>query len=451
MNFKKFCFVPAVVLALTMTSCGSGSIKNEDKKSADYASLELGSSFTDLKAKISVVTCRTDLIDDNPDIRDFNDYMAEFNAMYPNIEVSYEGITDYDVDMSTRLNNADWDVCFIPSSTPKSEFSKYFEPFFKLDEYKDKYEFIDAQVYDGLVYGIPCQGNSQGIVYNKRIFEEAGVTEIPKTPDEFIDALHKIKDNTDAIPLYTNYAARWTMGAWDYYCFGGATGNPDYHQVMAKMENPFSEGTAHYQVYSILYRAVAEKLIEDDPYNTNWEMCKARINNGEIACMALGTWAIPQMKDAGDHPDDISYMPFPVTVDGVQYATAAGDYGYGINKKSSDDEKLAAELYVKFMTEKSHFAYDQGCIPIVKGEEYPDAFADFEGVELVKDNVVGEGKTDYYNLVNTSSGLNLESDSEHVISIVDAAYEGTKEFDEIMDEWNEAWSKGQKENNIETE
>ena len=47
--------------------------------------------------------------------------------------------------------------------------------------------------YDGLVYGVPSTGNAQGIVYNKRVFEEAGVTEIPKTPDEFIDALKAIK------------------------------------------------------------------------------------------------------------------------------------------------------------------------------------------------------------------------------------------------------------------
>ena len=53
--------------------------------------------------------------------------------------------------------------------------------------------------------------NAQGIVYNKKVFEEAGVTELPKTPTEFIEALQKIKDNTDAIPLYTNFAAGWTM------------------------------------------------------------------------------------------------------------------------------------------------------------------------------------------------------------------------------------------------
>ena len=46
---------------------------------------------------------------------------------------------------------------------------------------------------------------------NKKVFEQAGVTELPKTPDEFLDALQKIRDNTDAIPLYTNFAAGGTL------------------------------------------------------------------------------------------------------------------------------------------------------------------------------------------------------------------------------------------------
>lgn len=440
----------AALLAISVTGCGAGG----DSGSTAYEDLVLGESYTDLEARINVVTYRTDLITDNPNIRDFHDYMAEFNAIYPGIEVMFEGITDYDIDMSTRLSSGDWDVCSIPSSTPKAEFSQYFDPLFTLDKYIDKYEFVDAQVYEGTVYGIPVAGNGQGIVYNKKVFEEAGITEIPKTPDDFIAALQKIKDNTDAIPLYTNYAARWTMGAWDYYCYGGATGDADFHKKMPTMANPFSrneERTGPYEVFNILYQAVSQGLTEDDPYNTNWEMCKGRLNNGEIGCMALGSWAVPQMQDAGEHPEDIGYMPFPITVNGVQYATSGGDYAYAVNIKSTDEEKLAARLFIKFMIEQSHFAYDQGGIPIVKGEEYPNVFADFEDTVLIKDNTYGEGETDLYNLVNTASGLNLETDSDHVMRIVDAAYTGSESFEDIMNDWNAAWTKGQQEATVDVQ
>lgn len=436
------CSLLLSALLLSLTAC-----QKEADASTAYADLELGKSFTDLKAKISVVTYRTDLIDDDPNVRDLHDYTSEFNAMYPGIEVMYEGITDYDVDMSTRLNSGDWDVCSIPGSTPRAEFSNYFDPLFELEEYQDKYEFVDAQVYEGTVYGIPVAGNAQGIVYNKKVFADAGITDVPKTPDDFLAALEKIRANTDAIPLYTNYAARWTMGAWDYYCFGAATGDPDYHKDVIPFEkDPFSQREDHtgpYEVYSVLYQAVSRGLIEDDPYNTNWEMCKARLNNGEIGCMVLGSWAVPQMQQAGDHAEDIGYMPFPLTVNGVQYACAGGDYAYAINTRSADEEKLAARLYIKFMIEQSNFAYDQGGIPIVKGQGYPNVFADFQDTVLIKDTTISEGETDWYDLVNKASGINLETDPDHVMRIVDAAYTGSESFEDIINDWNAAWTKGQ--------
>lgn len=440
----------SVILLLSSTACGSEESKTAEEavdKTA-YKNIELGTDHTDLEARINVVTYRTDLIADDPVIKDFHDYMSEFNAMYPGIEVLFEAITDYDMEMRTRLNSGDWDVCSIPSAVQKSELPDYFEPLFNYDDYSDKYEFIDIQSYGGKVYGIPCAGNAQGIVYNKKVFDEAGIEKIPETPDEFIDALKLIKEKTDAIPLYTNYAARWTMGAWDYYCFCGATGNADYRCYVLPYEKaPFSKNedrTGPYEVFNILYRAVNEGLTEDDPHSTNWELCKARINNGEIGCMALGSWAVPQMQDAGENGDDIGYMPFPISVNGVRYASAAGDYAYAVNKRSDDTEKLAAKLFIKFMIEKSGFAYDQGGIPIVKGEEYPNVFADFEDAVLIKDTPLSEGEEDVYSQVNNDSGLLLESDSEHVIRIVDAALDGSESFDDIMNDWNTKWAAAQK-------
>ena len=75
-------------------------------------------------------------------------------------------------------------------------------------------KFANTWDDDGLVYGVPSTGNAQGIVYNKRVFTEAGVAETPKTPDEFIAALQAIKDyDSSIIPLYTNYAdGRWSSG-----------------------------------------------------------------------------------------------------------------------------------------------------------------------------------------------------------------------------------------------
>ena len=61
-----------------------------------------------------------------------------------------------------------------------------------------------------------------------------------------------------------------------------------------KRQDPFQnygDDTHAYAVYKILYDAVADGLIEDDFATTDWEGCKGMINNGEIGCMVLGSWA----------------------------------------------------------------------------------------------------------------------------------------------------------------
>ena len=46
----------------------------------------------------------------------------------------------------------------------------------------------------------------------------------------------------------------------------------------------------------------------------------------------LARWAYPQMEAAGENGADIGYMPFPITVNGEQYASAGADYSYGIKQ-----------------------------------------------------------------------------------------------------------------------
>lgn len=432
-----------------LAGCGGSdsgaSAENASSDLPSYASLTVGTDYTDLTADIKFISHRTDLIEDGT----FDSYIAAFQEMYPNITITYEGITDYASDMTTRLTSNDWgDVCMIPTTIPLSELSDYFYAMCDLSEIEEDYNFASNRAYDGKVYGIPSTGNAQGIVYNKAVFEQAGITELPTTPDEFLDALQKIKDNTDAIPMYTNYAAGWTMSAWDAYIGGGATGDPDWMNItMPQTHDAFAAGvptgdsqSGPYAVYYTLYEAVARGLTEDDPTTTDWEGSKTMMNNGQIGTMVLGSWAIVQMQDAGENADDIGYMPFPITVDGTQYASAGADYCYGINVNASDDDKIAAMLYIKWLTESSNFAYDQGGVPILKTQEYPDTLTAFDGIELIEDTAAPAEIADLQGNVSNGSELSLNADQTHVQRIVEGAINGDETLDEIVADWNEAWN-----------
>ena len=414
-----------------------------------YTSLNLDD-HKDLAASIKFLHHKTDREADGT----MANMIAEFNKEFPNITVTTEAVTDYAEDALLRLSTGDWgDVMFVPE-VDKTDYATYFMPLDTLDNLSKELNFVDAKEFGGLCYGIPYMANAQGLLYNKKVFEDAGITELPTTPEEFIADLQLIKDNTDAIPLYTNYAAGWTMGAWDAYVGIVSNGDNTYmNQKLVHTAEPFTDpgdGTGAYNVYKILYDACADGLIEDDYTTTDWEGCKGMMNRGEIGTMVLGSWAFAQMQEAGDTPENVGYMPFPITVGGKQYVCAGGDYNYCINVNSSDENKLASLVFVKWMVEKSNWCYNEGGYTVVKGGQNPDMYAAFDGCEVLSDQPSLAGEETFLNDMNAESELSINAGgNDKVQRIVEAGATGSESFDDIMADWNQKWQDAQEELGIE--
>lgn len=417
----------------------------ETTEESGYQQIVLGETGTDITTTIKWITHRTDLVESGK----IDEYVSTFNEIYPNITVEVEGVTNYADDALLRLTSNDWgDIMMIPA-VDKAELSNYFISYGDFDSLDKDYNFITNWMYENEIYGMPSTANAQGILYNKKVFEAAGITELPKTPDEFIAALQAVKENTDAIPLYTNYAAEWTMGAWDAYIGGSATGNADFmNKELPYAKDPFADNgkqSGPYALYKLLYDVVSNELIEDDYTTTDWEGCKAMINNGEIATMVLGSWAVPQMQQAGPNAEDIGYMSFPITIDGKQYASAGPDYCYGINVNASEDNIMASGIFVKFMVDQSGFAFDEGGLPALRSDtNYPEVYAAFDGIEFLVDTPADAGKEDVLNELNSETELMInQGGNTKLMEIVEHAANGDMTFDEIMAEWNQKWSDAQ--------
>ncbi len=431
------------IMAMSMVACKNGG-ETEAVDAAELPSIDeinLGEDYQDITADITFLTNRTDIVDTV-----YKGYAEEFNKLYPNITVTYEGITDYAESMTLRLTNGDWgDICLIPTSVDKSEFSTYFTALGDYSVLNDTYNFVTEKTYGNVVYGIPNGGTAGGVAYNKKVWAAAGITELPKTPDEFLADLKLIKEKTDAIPLYTNFAAGWPMGAWNDYVGIASNGDTAYkNTTLLHTRNPFSkneENSGPYAVFYTLYNAVADGLVEEDPASSDWESSKVMINNGQIGAMVLGSWCVQQFKDAGDNPDDIGYMPFPISVKGVQSAAAGGNYAYAINKYASADNQIASMIYIKWLLEESTIFEDEGSIPALKNSPLPDSLSEFDGVELLSDDAALEGEENLYDDVrNTAEVL---SGDYPVSTVLEAALYKSESLDDLMDEWNEKWTAAQ--------
>ncbi|WP_186577112.1 ABC transporter substrate-binding protein [Aquibacillus kalidii] len=438
---KKLLMLIASVLTILMifTGCSSdeggesGGDKGGDSK--PVAETWKDKDPSEIEGDLTVITHRTDIVDSV-----YQDYKAKFQEKYPNVNVEFEALTDYGGEIMPRMNTEDYgDVQYLPVQVPIEDIPNFFEPMGSLDDMSEKYLGVEERAVDGTVYGIPIAVTYTGIIYNKAVFEEAGVTDIPETPEDFIAALQKVKDNTDAIPMYTNYAAGWPLTQWE----GAVTttaGSVDYYNVdMLDDPTPFDEGDPHYEHYKLMYDVAEKGLIEKDPLTTDWEKSKVMMNNGEIATMVLGSWALEQIQGAGENADDIAIMPFPTNAEKTIFSLGA-DLNISINKHSENKE--AAFAWVDWFINESGYSVEQaGGISAAKDVPLPEALAAGEekGWEFSMLTPSPEDKKGLLDEIDKESEVGLWLEPNKKILIEAAIGNRDMSYDDVMNSWNEDW------------
>ncbi|MEU4236088.1 ABC transporter substrate-binding protein [Actinoplanes sp. NPDC026619] len=393
----------------------------------------------DITGSISVLTNRTDLVDST-----LPAYAKKFEAKYPGTKVTFEGVTNYEGDVTTQLSGGDYgDVLLIPNTVTVDQLSQFFEPLGSVDSLKAKFRFTDEKAYDGQVYGLSVGGVASGVVINKRIWAQAGVTTPPKTPEEFLAGLALVK-KTGAVPFYTNYKDGWPLSVFnsERSILDDAAINEKFPADPA----PWQPGKIQYITDGLLYDIVHAGLSEKDPLTTNWEGSKPMIGTGKVATMLLGSWAIPQMKEAaksaGANPDDIAFWPFPYQTGGKFYSSIQGDYKAAVAKTSKN--KATARAFLDFFVTESGFAADQQAVPPVIGQPLPTALQEFQGtgVELIElpAATTNAGKED---LIVKDSEIDLGGNiyRQKLVDVARGAAKGDK--DSYFAELNKRWGASQ--------
>lgn len=414
------------VLAFTTVGCGSKTEASEG---------EGGS----IKGEITVILNRTDMADT------LEEYEQRFIEKYPEVKaVNFETLADYEGNMMVRMNSKDYgDVLLLPNPVKASEYGDFFESLGTLDELENEYEGLTNYSYDNQVYGLPVAVGLNGFVYNKSLFEEAGITELPKTPDELYEVCEKLSKLDGVTPYYTNYAAGWTLTQWEGN-INAVAGNSYYKtEDMIEDKEPFSPGKPEYEVYSVLDQLVRRGYVEDDPITSDWELSKKMLADGQIGMMCLGSWALPQIAELAADPNDIGYMPFPYSVNGEIYGLIDPDYGIGVSVNSKNKE--TAKAFVEFFVEESGYASENGTISVKKGGENSSLVQDYidSGVVLIQAGLPNRDATkiDIPSELESESEVGLHS-PKFKQDIIDAALNPNKgvTFDSIMDGLNEKWS-----------
>ena len=448
--------VLAVALCAGLTACG-GTEKEQDvpvqeanpadAETTDIGeNVEAGEASQNGKMGEGTITVLTNVTEGDR-LKKMQEWAEEFDNLYPGTQtVEFESIDDYENQVKIRLSSSDYgDVLLIPNTVEVAKLSEYFVPLGSYEELSEKYLCIDDRTYENVVYGIPVSVQFTGIFYNKNVFEAAGIESIPRTIDEFMAALQKVRDNTGAVPLYTAYADQWTLNQWEANTLTVAA-DPDYPYVdQAHDRNNFLKGSPNYNLYRIMYEASARGLIEDDPATATFDEAKRMLAKGEAGTCVCSSWAIGQFQEAaaeaGMPEEVIGYMPYPVPAEeNPQMVRLGRDYVNGVSVHSEHQDIALA--WVEFFAETEYATELSSSVSPVKGGELPAIATDWYdlGVEFMSCTPAKGNDQGLLDKLDKESEVGLlEPDFKQ--RIIDAGIGNRGEtYDEIMGDLNKRWT-----------
>jgi raffinose/stachyose/melibiose transport system substrate-binding protein len=363
----------------------------------------------------------------------YNAYIAEYKKVKPNVKIELEIMqADYKTVLKSKIASGNLPDVF--QSTAGGEIQQYAQYSADLTKEPLAAAMNDAvrsnMSLDGKVLGLPIKGNLFSLIYNKKAFADAGITEVPKTSAQLADAVAKLK--AKGITPFTNAYKEWWVQKHIFQHFlDSATNNPsqlvadfiagkttfkDHPQLMKYFD--FVDMTVENGMPKPLERDLSAEI-------SDFATGKAAIMTGQGAWVEDGILKItPNM--------EIGVMGYPVSDDPKQSVIITGaDQALRINKDSKV-LKETVEFFNWLYTSdygKGWFANVAKVIPPIKDGTMPNMQMPKQMNEILKTEKPGDLSIIY----------SLDSFHQKFGEIMQAYIGKTKTRDQAIDEIQKAW------------
>lgn len=365
---KKILVVLVLALSLALSGCGKND-KSAENKQVTLDILAYGDSST-------------------REGDDWNRIVAEFEALYPNVTVENEVLSDmvYAQKVETRLAAGEVpDIAYIWADSIG-------QVWVDANQLFDHRSFLDPEFYDmdlipamgpeGEIWQIPMGlSNMTSILYvNTELLEELGL-EIPATYEEMAAMVPVARAANKEVLAFAG-ADGWVWGSCFLSTVIGRYGG-DVHWVRKAMagENHFTD-EAFVKSLDFIKRLREDKIFTTSTVLTDYGSALSGFINGNALFMLDGQWRTSGIEDP-DFAKKVDLIPFPALPGEdpkmAGSVAAAISVGYGITKKGASNPATleAAINFLKFFHSPKATArrLNDGTIvaPILKNFELPES------------------------------------------------------------------------------
>ncbi|WP_168120538.1 ABC transporter substrate-binding protein [Paenibacillus sp. HB172176] len=215
------------------------------------------------------------------------------------------------------------------------------------------YPFLSVEKVNGKVYTLPLERTPpQGIIYNKSLFQQAGIDSPPRTYGQFLSNNDKLK-KLGIVPLVVGGKDLWHMGFWINKFM--------IDEVYAKDPNWNYKRTQHLVSWTDPEPSRAMELLAglwergdvDADYETTADgQTASLLVSGEAAMLFSGPWMFNQIQSA-DPAFSYGFFVLPDEAGHVNLAGAPSANGWAISAEAANNP-AKLEAIQQFLT----FFYD---------------------------------------------------------------------------------------------
>ncbi|MEV4434499.1 extracellular solute-binding protein [Streptomyces sp. NPDC049555] len=326
-------------LALTATACGGG---GGDKSDGAQAASDPGS--------VSGTITWWDTSDATNEAPAFKKLVADFEAKYPKIKVEYVNVPFDQAQQKFKTAAATGkgapdvlrsDVGWTPGFAQLG----YLKDLTGTPALDNSGDFLEGPLknaaYQGKTYGVPQVTDTLGLLYNKELFQKAGVEKAPTTWQEVKEAAAKIKDRAGAEGIGLSPDSYYSLP----FLYGEKSDMVDAAAKKITISSAASLKGIETAV-DLVKSGAAPKPAGTDGYNA----LKTDFKNGKLAMLVDGPWATKEIfgGDAYKSRENLGIAPVPAGSTGTAGAPVGG---HNLVVYAGSKNFDASYLFTKFMTE----------------------------------------------------------------------------------------------------
>lgn len=372
--FMKKILILMLTLALVLSSfsgCGNGN-DTADTGSGD-SSTEDTSKAEDSKGSGEEITLT--VFDAHAyGLDEYAEMVAKFEEEHPGVKIEVQhAANDSKTLLQARINSGDIpDVFDVESGTAAQAYYEYAYDWTNDTDVTNLFHedaLATGKDADGKIMSLPWTYENMGLIYNKDLFEKAGITELPTTIDELEAACIKL-DEAGITAFSLASQMNWVLGQLTTHFMMDksidATGVAD---AVKSGDLKFEDMPNFKNLFRLLDLSV--KYGPSKPLEVDWEISENMIANNEAAIIHMGDWCQSTL-DSFNPDANLAFLPVPVgdKADDTTLLSSC-NWTYIVNKdsKNLDLAKEYAEYILTSEMGQYWMCEGVGAVPAAKTDK----------------------------------------------------------------------------------